>query len=610
MPHLIHPSNKKNLIIGFIVVCVLLLGFSTVLYRQYTYARHSNDIAFREYDILRSVRITLVDLLNMETGMRGYLLAADSKFLQPYYEARIWLDSDLVELNSLTQDDPQIQNQAQALAHEIQKFRALIDTEGKTMERGGRTLAMRRMLGEQKNAMDHLRQSIRSFIMFVQNRLQVRIASLKKKEAEFIFTLIAGTAGIVVGSWLALLAILSLSSRNRKAEAEAEAAEERFRMVMNGINDGLFDYDIQHENIYFSPAYKAMLGFTDEEFPNTLERLNQQLHPEDLEKKWDLLRRYQNHEAPNYSNYFRMQHKDGSWRWILSRGIGIWDKEGTLIRLIGTNTDMTEQKNREEELKELNSELETFAYIASHDLRSPLVNLKGFAGEMEHAINTIRPLLARAETSLAENEKQLVERSFNQDIPEALSFIHKSVDKMESLTGAVLDLSRMGRRELVWEPVNVHEIATRCADNLAYERANKDAEIILNNLPVIISDARSLEQILGNLMDNALKYLDPSRKGKITASSEFKGHEIIFSVQDNGRGISESDREKVFEIFRRARNAGNERGMGMGLAYVKTMVRRIGGVIWFESVVGEGTTFYVRLPLRIAKTLNAQEAAA
>jgi len=605
----IHLSNKNNLIIGFVIVCVLLLAFSAVLYRHYTYARHSNDIAFREYDILRSVRITLVDLLNMETGMRGYLLVGERKFLQPYYEARIWLDSDLVELNSLTQNDPEIENQAENLAHEIQKFRTLIDAQGKAMEHGRRMLTMKRMLDGQKDAMDHLRQSIRSFIMFVQNRLQVRVSNLKKKEAEFIFTLIAGTAGIVVAGWLALLAILSLSSRNRKAEAEAEAAQERFRMVMNGINDGLFDYDIVHDNIYFSPAYKAMLGFTDEEFPNTLERMNQQLHPEDFEKKWGMLRRYQNHEEPSYSNYFRMQHKNGTWRWILSRGIGIWDKEGTLIRLIGTHTDMTEQKNREEELKELNSELETFAYIASHDLRSPLVNLKGFAGEMENTINTIRPLLERAETSLGEEEKRLVEQSFNQDIPEALGFIHKSVDRMESLTSAVLDLSRIGRRELIWEPVNVHEIATRCSDNLAYERANKDAEIILNNLPVIISDARSLEQILGNLMDNALKYLDPSRKGKITVSSEIKDHEIIFAVQDNGRGISEADRGKVFEIFRRARNAGAERGMGMGLAYVKTMVRRIGGVIWFESAVGEGTTFYIRLPLRIAKTTDQEIAA-
>lgn len=110
-------------------------------------------------------------------------------------------------------------------------------------------------------------------------------------------------------------------------------------------------------------------------------------------------------------------------------------------------------------------------------------------------------------------------------------------------------------------------------------------------------------------MDNALKYLDPSRKGKITVSSEIKDHEIIFAVQDNGRGISEADRGKVFEIFRRARNAGAERGMGMGLAYVKTMVRRIGGVIWFESAVGEGTTFYIRLPLRIAKTTDQEIAA-
>jgi PAS domain S-box-containing protein len=602
-------NSIRHLVITFIIGCVLLIGFSSILYHQYFFARRTSDQALHNYDVLRVIRVILIDLLNMETGVRGYLVIGERQSLQPYYEARVWIDSDMQQLGNLVHDDPNLNQQAEILLHEVRQFRALLENEGTMLEHGGRGFT-RRTLEEQKDAMDHLRQSIQGFTLPVQNDLQAQIEALKKKQAEFLFTLIAGSGAVVLAMWVALLTILTLSSRNNKAAAEAMAAEERFRMVMNGINDGLFDYDLLRNNIYFSPAYKAMLGYTDEEFPNTLENLNEHLHPEDYDKKWNLIHQYQYQEVPNYSNYFRMKHKDGSWRWILSRGIGIWDKDGKLIRLIGTHTDVTEQKDREEKLKELNSELESFAYIASHDLRSPLVNLKGFAGEMEHTINTIRPLLEKAETSLPEAEKKILQQSFEQDIPEALRFIHKSVDKMESLTSAVLDLSRIGRRELVWEAVNLHEIATRCADTLAYERANKNAEIRLENLPVIISDTRALEQILSNLMDNALKYLDPERKGVITVSSEIKNSEIIIAVKDNGRGINEADKDKVFEIFRRARNAGDERGMGMGLAYVKGVLRRIGGSIWFESQLGEGTTFFVRLPLRSAKIPDMQERAA
>jgi signal transduction histidine kinase len=129
-------------------------------------------------------------------------------------------------------------------------------------------------------------------------------------------------------------------------------------------------------------------------------------------------------------------------------------------------------------------------------------------------------------------------------------------------------------------------------------------------LPVILSDAVALEQIFSNLLDNAIKYLEPSRKGSIAISFEILSDEITFSVRDNGRGIEGPDRHKVFEIFRRARNVGDERGLGMGLAYVKTTLRKMGGVIWFESGIESGTVFYFRLPLKLAQHQSQPEKAA
>jgi signal transduction histidine kinase len=270
-----------------------------------------------------------------------------------------------------------------------------------------------------------------------------------------------------------------------------------------------------------------------------------------------------------------------------------------MVRLIGTHTDITDQKKREEELRALNTDLENFAYIASHDLRAPLVNLKGFAREMEHSLEVVKPILERAETALSDQDKKQTQQIFERDIPESLKFIQQSVDKMDTLTNAVLNLSRIGRREFVLEAVDTHAITSRCVDGLAYEIGQKNVAVQLDALPVILSDAAAFEQIICNLLDNAVKYLEPTRKGIIKISYQIQNDEIIFSVQDNGRGIEPADRQKVFEIFRRARNAGSERGTGMGLAYVKATLRKLGGSIWFET--GDvGVTFYFKLPVKSA----------
>ena len=511
--------------------------------------------------------------------MRGYFLIGQTQFLQPYNEAKIWLGDEVSKLEEMVKDDDNETRVAAAgIFHDIQKFDSLLIAEMHLAQRPVQMRALVKTVRQQKDAMDHLRQSFKAFMLSSQVNLDIQLSKLRQRQQDFVVMLVTGTLGLIGVMLLATATIFSLTKRNRESEAAVRASEERFRIVMNGINDGLFDYDVANGTIYFSPAYKAMLGFDDDEFPNTVEMLNLLLHPDDLAQKWETFQHYQARETPVYANCFRMRHKEGSWRWIMSRGIGIWDKDNRLMRLIGTHTDITEQKEREDELQALNADLETFAYIASHDLRAPLVNLKGFAGEMEHSLNIIRPLWKQAETSLSVEDQTKVQQIFEQDIPEALKFIRLSVDKMDALTNAVLDLSRIGRREFIWEPVNVHAIATRCLDNLAYELSQKKVAIQLDKLPIIMSDAASLEQILSNLLDNAVKYLDSSRHGQIQISCETLGNEVVLSIRDNGRGIAASDQDKVFEIFRRARNAGDERGLGMGLAYVKATLRKLGGM--------------------------------
>ena len=593
----------------YIALCVmgsfLFAAFSGVLYRHYNEAQEVRNWAIHNYEVLRVTRLIYIDMLDMETGVRGYFITGKEEFLEPYQDASEAVLTETEKLRQLMIDDSEKHPQITVLTERLGAMRSLFRNEIELIRQKGRDSITYDMLQSQKAAMDSLRTSLNGFVGVTISDLQTKLAASKAKNAQFIYTLVIGTALVITSMILATIILVSLSARNRKNEEIARSAEERFMTVMNGINDGLFDMNIKDNTVYFSPEYKTMLGYTDTEYPNTLEAYRKSLHPDEAQQVTDHLQRYQNREIPAFNQVFRMRHKDGSWRWILSRGVGIWSPMGDIVRLIGTHTDITEQKMREEELKQLNTELEGFTYITSHDLRSPLVNLKGFAGEMELALKESDEIVKRVEAELPENDRKIFHQAFSKDIPESLQFIKKAVEKMDLLTSAVLDLSRTGKREYQWEELDTGAIVRRCVDTLAYEINRKEIDIVCDPLPILVSDKVAMEQIFGNLIDNAVKYLSPDRKGKIRISAQPAGNDMVFTIKDNGRGIAQNDFGKVFEIFRRARNSGDVRGLGMGMAHVKATLRKLGGAIWMDSTVGEGTTFYFRIPSNIKQARRA-----
>lgn len=259
----------------------------------------------------------------------------------------------------------------------------------------------------------------------------------------------------------------------------------------------------------------------------------------------------------------------------------------------------------ESDLIRANKEMEGFTYIASHDLRSPLVNLKGFSSEMKYGIEELKPILERAKTSLNDDDRKTLERVMNEDITDALHYIHTSVEKMDKLTNAILELSRIGRRPLNIEPVDVTAIVRKTLDALHHQIASRNIETIVHPLPPVLGDQMSLEHIFGNIIDNAIKYADPSRPGRIEIGGNRNYKETTYWVKDNGRGISEADQEKIFEIYRRGGNNEDIPGEGMGMAYVRATLRRMSGSIRCESKPGVGTTFFLTISNTLKKEAKA-----
>jgi PAS domain S-box-containing protein len=589
--------EKNSLVSIFVIGTLIFIAFTSVLYRQYTETRHINETAFHDYEIMRRAHMAYTNLLNMGIGVRGYLLTGKKHFLDPYETAKISSDENLEAVKQLAVGDLEKERQLDDMTAQAQAFANLLRDEIDTFDAKGKTAITTETLDLQKQEMDNLRTRLDAFLQDNRINLKKLLDTSQERNTKFIYTLVVGMVSAIGAMLLITLLILSLLARNKKAQEKIKESEERLLTIMNGLNDGLFDYNVEQNSIYFSPSFKAMLGYKDDEFANSLAAFRHHLHPDDIDMTFDIARHYRDRKIPIYSNTFRLRHKNEGWRWILARGTGVWNQQGKMIRFIGTHTDITEQKNREEELKQLNTDLESFIYIASHDLRSPLVNLKGFAGEIDFTLRQSKPVLDRAKLTLSDKDDRFISHAFEKDIPESLNFISKAVEKMDTLTNAVLDLSRIGKRELNFGMVNTTALVKRCLDSLAYVIMQKDAEVVCGPLPEIFSDAVALEHIFTNLLDNAIKYLAPERKGRIAISSQPNGKGVIFSVKDNGRGIAKEDQKKVFEIFRRARNTGDVQGLGMGMAYVKTTARKLGGTIWLDSTLGEGTTFYFHLPL-------------
>jgi len=253
-------------------------------------------------------------------------------------------------------------------------------------------------------------------------------------------------------------------------------------------------------------------------------------------------------------------------------------------------------RERTADLGKANDEIQRFAYIVTHDLRAPLVNVMGFTAELETTVGTLQQYMAGHDDG--EDPRWAdAHLAVAEDLPEAIGFIRSSTRKMDGLINAILKISREGRRQLRPETIDLSAIIDASTTAVQHQINENGGSVTTDvKVPRIISDKLSLEQILGNLLDNAVKYQDTERPLSISVRAALAaGNRILIEVQDNGRGIAATDHERVFELFRRS-GAQSQPGEGIGLAHVRTMVRSLGGEITLVSELGVGTTFTISLP--------------
>jgi PAS domain S-box-containing protein len=298
----------------------------------------------------------------------------------------------------------------------------------------------------------------------------------------------------------------------------------------------------------------------------------------------------------------RNRAKDGSHYWVDTTIFPFVDANGKPVQYVAIRTDITARKEDEVALKrfasdlaEKNKELETIVYTVSHDLRSPLVNVQGFGQQLTRACEQMTTALATAKEEGVGVPVEKLARPLEVRVPQSLRFINAGVNKMEMLLAGLLRYSRLGRVTLNIAPIDMNALVQEVIEASRFQLDEVDAAVAVEDLPPCRGDREQVNQVFANLVDNAVKYRDASRRLQINISGCPQGGRVTYTVADNGIGIPADHQPKIFEIFHRL-DPDLTTGEGLGLTISQRVLERQNGRISVESEEGVGSVFSVTLP--------------
>ena len=258
------------------------------------------------------------------------------------------------------------------------------------------------------------------------------------------------------------------------------------------------------------------------------------------------------------------------------------------------STDITAIRQIEEVITAKNKELENYLYVASHDLRSPLVNVQGFSQRLQKQADKIKAILS--ECLIEPQAKESIDKIANDDIPRTLNFIFSNVSKMDTLINGLLQISRTGRIKMTIRKIDINKLFNNIIAAHNFQITELGVKVVIGNLDDCYGDENQLNQLFSNIIGNALKYSSKNRQSELKIASQAHYSKVIFSIKDSGIGIAPRHIEKIWDVFYRVDSSSPEAGEGLGLSVAKRIADKHKGKIWVESEEGKGSTFYVELP--------------
>lgn len=384
---------------------------------------------------------------------------------------------------------------------------------------------------------------------------------------------------------------VKLTQVNKSLENSNQEME-RFHDVVRATEDGIWDWNIVTNEVYYSSAWQTMLGYEDGELEQVVDTWTTLLHPDDLEMTFNHAQKFIDNRLNEYRMEFRMLCKDGSYKWVLARAIDSQrDENNKVTRMIGTHVDIQDKKELEHELIEARETAEAasraksdFLANMSHEIRTPMNAVIG----MTHLA---------LETDLNEKQKNYISKA------------NVSAENLLGIIDDILDLSKIEAGKLEFEEIlfDLKDVIKKTVDMINVKAREKDLSIkvkLEKDLPKhYLGDPLRLGQVLTNLASNAVKFshISDSISLRVSLVREYSDtFEIKFSIEDNGIGMNEEAQSKLFQAFSQADSSTtrNYGGTGLGLLISKNICEYMGGEIWVESKENEGSTFTFTVMLK------------
>ncbi len=534
-------------------------------------------------EVRETAQLLLTELDDAETGQRGYLITGKEPYLQPYNEATKAIRQTVRSLDRSIHSPFERQEMEQLKPLIAMKLAELQETIDLRRTKGFAAADQIVLSNRGKRAMDEIRKVIgamigREDVLLDQGR------SAAQSSASRALIALAGGGLLSVGLLLFVFIVLTQEIRLRKRTEEAlRESEERLLLVIEGVKGyAIFMLDPEGNVLTWNAGAERLKGYRADEIIG--KHFSIFYTPEDAAagKPAHELAAAEA-ESRTADEGWRVR-KDGSRFWASVTITALRDDAGKLRGFSKITRDDTVRHGAEEaakqasaalarrtaELEAANKELEAFTYSVSHDLRAPLRHVDGFS----------KLLLEENAASLSDEAKRY------------LGFVREGVIQMGRLVDDLLNLARVGRKELSVQVAGLNSLADEVMAELKHDCAARSIEWKVQPLPFVECDPALMKQVFANLLSNAVKYTRPRERAVIEVGTAQENGQAVVYVRDNGVGFNMKYADKLFGVFQRLHRSEDFEGTGVGLATVQRIIHKHGGRIWAKAALDQGATFY------------------
>ncbi len=578
----------RNFIVFSFILAVCIAGLGYHIYNSSIAIKASDRQVNLSQKVIIDTQAVINSIVATISLQRNYILTQNEESLRNFEKSKIKMSGEIGALRELVKDNPAQSSRLTEIDHLSLQFKDELDRKIAEFKASGIVplLTDYESLVVIRDNMLRLANDVlaEEYKLLLSRELLVS-KTIDQYQISLLIGGIAAALIILIFNWY----LLGAQSKISEVETTLRESEERLRLAIRGSNDGVFDWNLKTHDVFWSPQFKAMIGYSDYEIWGSEELFRQLLHPEDSGLFWETFNNYINGSSSEFSCVFRMLDKSGKPVWIQSRGKALFDEEGQPSRFIGTHTDISYIKEHERQLKEERDRAEAasaakgeFLAHMSHEIRTPLTAVSGIA-----------EILSQSPHINDEGSKKLVRT------------LKTSTETLKELITDILDFSKIesGEVELHNQKFMLGELFGQVVSMMSVKASEKYLDFIFDykglEQTVFNGDKLRLRQILINLIGNAIKFTE---KGHVTIKSRIEpvgdAHVLRIDVEDSGIGIPESALPHIFEKFRQADSSVSRRygGTGLGLAISNSLAEIMGGAIKVESRVNQGSTFSLILP--------------